>query len=181
MNESVDTLNTRLTTLYGRSPDGRPIYRLVYSTTQLEKRWGEFEDYYGKIFLRRFSGVREVPKYPYCKDRWVLEVLLPVYNPEIYQSDLYGSYEPLWVFQDKNGNFLQPIWKAVELIIVWNHNKPEKKNDVQIESEHQAQLEREEAEEFEKIDNQVPYIADKLHEGEAITVPKEYDNGGNKD
>jgi len=177
MNESVDTLNKRLTTLYGRNSDGRPVYRLVFSTSQVEKRRGEFEDYYGKIFLRRFVGVREVPKYPYCMDRWVLEILLPIYNPEVFGSEVYGSYEPLWVFQDKDGNFLQPIWLAIETIINWNRNLI-KKSPSDFEAEEQKELEKQEAEEFEKLDNAVPALVSQLHSKEAIVVPKEYDNGG---
>lgn len=175
MNESVDTLNLRLSDLYGRSAEGRPYYRLVFSTSQTEKRRGEFEDYYGKIFLRRFVGVREVPKYSYAKDRWILEVLLPIKNSEIFGSEYFGSYEPLWVFQDKDGNFLQPNWKVIEIIIHWNHNR-EVKSPADMERDEEAWYAKQEQQEFERLDDEMPTVVSKLASREGITVPKEYKN-----
>lgn len=175
MSESVDILNKRLVEYYGRSPAGLPLYRLVFSDSQTEKRLGEFEEFSGKIFLRRFFGVREVPKYSYIKGRWILEVWLPISNPEIYNSEYNGSYEPVWVFQDANGNHQQPIWKAIQLLISWNENKI-RKDAKMIETEEREELERQEQEDFEKLDDQMPSLVSKLASKEAISVPKEYNN-----
>lgn len=175
MSESVDTLNKRLAEYYGRSPAGLPIYRLVFSDSQTEKRRGEFEEFLGKIFLRRVFGVREVPKYPYVKGRWILEVWLPISHPEIYNSEYNGSYEPLWVFQDINGNHQQPIWKAIQLLISWNENKV-RKDAKMVEAEEEEERQRQEQKDFEILDNQMPSLVSKLASKEAVSVPKEYKN-----
>ena len=110
----------------GRSLDGRPIWRIVWSTSQREMRRGKFSDYYGKIFLREVEEVRNVPKYWYNPDRWVLERLtfLPP-NAAIHkellsqtssldiQTPVYnGTYEPIYVFEDKDKNPL-PLHELV--------------------------------------------------------------------
>lgn len=115
----------------GRSLDGRPIWRIVWSTSQREMRRGKFSDFYGSIFLREVEEVRNVPKYWYSKDRWVLERLtyLPP-NASIHhelisqtstldiQAPVYnGTYEPIYVFEDKDRNPLPLHELVVEAIM----------------------------------------------------------------
>lgn len=109
----------------GRTLDGRPVWRIVWSTSQREMRRGKFSDYYGQIFLREVEEVRSVPKYWATPDRWILERLtfLPP-NAAIHQelisqgtldiqAPVYnGTYEPIYVFQDKDQNPL-PIHEFV--------------------------------------------------------------------
>ena len=113
--ESIDTINNRLKDRMGMFNDGRPKFRLVNANTQTETRFGEWNDFYGHIFLRSWKGVREVPKYPQFKDKWILEQLVP--NPH---HDVYGvlmTYEPFYVFQDKDGNPLAPEWNVIQFIL----------------------------------------------------------------
>ncbi len=114
----------------GKSLDGRPVWRIVWSTSQREYRRGKFSDFYGNIFLREVEEVRNVPKYWYCPDRWVLERLtfLPpnaaIHEELITQSsfDIYqpvrnGTYEPIYVFQDKEKNPLPLHELVIEAIL----------------------------------------------------------------
>lgn len=115
----------------GRSLDGRPIWRIVWSTSQREMRRGKFSDYYGTIFLREVEEVRSVPKYWYNPDRWVLERLtfLPP-NAAIHkellsqtstldiQAPVYnGTYEPIYVFEDKDKNPLPLVEFVLDAIM----------------------------------------------------------------
>lgn len=103
----------------GNNPFNQPLWRLVWSDWQVEKRRGIFRVHVGSLFLREEVGVREVPKYWNIKERWILERWFSgeqVYNPEIPES-ISGSYEPVWVFQDKHGSYLPPIEKAIDIII----------------------------------------------------------------
>lgn len=114
--ESIETINQRLLDYYGRFEfTDRPNYRVVWSTNQSEKRWTE---YTREGFLLPYREVRELPKYRQTyPDRWILEKCLPVYP--FMETDLVEdySYEPLWVFQDVNGNQLPVIWQGIELIL----------------------------------------------------------------
>jgi hypothetical protein len=114
----------------GRSLDGRPIWRISWSTSQREKRLGKFSDFYGSIFLREVQEVREVPKYWHNPDRWVLERLcfLPpnaaIHREIVAQLDLditkptvNGSYEPIYFFQDKQGRELPVTEWALEAVM----------------------------------------------------------------
>jgi len=115
----MEHINSFLTN-FGTTLNGTPHWRLVWSDDQLEYRKGVFNEFYGDVFLRTIKGTREVRKYNYIKERWILERYFPPemsYNPEIPTS-VFGNYEPVYVFEDKNGNFLQPTLKVVEFIVV---------------------------------------------------------------
>jgi hypothetical protein len=100
----VEILNQYLKA-HGVNDFGQPLYRVVWSDFQLEHRRGVFRDFIGKIFLREFVGVKEVPKYNFIKERWILERWFPpsmAWHPELPDSS-QGNYEPLYVFQDRLG------------------------------------------------------------------------------
>lgn len=104
----------------GTTLRGEPLLRLVWSTDQTEIRLGTFNDFYGHIFVRTVREVRMVHKYPYLRDRWVLEMWIPPAalqgNPELVNSH-EGSYEPIYVFEDAKGQYLEPNFRVVELIV----------------------------------------------------------------
>jgi hypothetical protein len=123
-------LNTKLEER-GRTLDGRPIWRLTWSTSQREKRKGKFSDYYGNIFLREVEQVREVPKYWNNPNRWVLErlcflppnasihreVLSQTSDLDIFSPTMNGTYEPIYFFQDGLGNPLPVTQSALDAIM----------------------------------------------------------------
>ena len=103
--ETIVNLNQRLSDYYGLFESGQPNYRIIWSTDEYEIR------------LTDNKGFQEVPKYMYARDRFILEKLIP--TPELNSNELISrlTYEPLWVFEDRHGNPLSPIWQAIEMII----------------------------------------------------------------
>jgi len=87
----------------------------------MEKRYGTFDDFLPgtQIFLRTVTETREVPKYrQWIHNKHILERLVLV--PEFQQHELPSSkvsYEPLWVFEDRVGNYLPPRLDAAKFII----------------------------------------------------------------
>jgi hypothetical protein len=166
-------INRKLSERYGLDLDGQPKYRVVWSTDQVETRVGRFEDFVGDILIRTYSGARECKKYSYCPDRWILESRVATNNPELVSK---MSYEPLWIFQDKQGNFLPLSWPAIEIIVQTVINRPEYK------PRSEAQDDYEEREDFAKhvkknLDH-INAVADsdelkKVRLGETIYNPKE--------
>ena len=116
MSESITVLNKRLVERFGLSIDGRPNFRIVFSDTQYEKRYGTFEVYVGPLFLREETCLKEVQKYPYIQGKHVLEELKYGDFPD--QPFVTSSYEPLWTFMDKDRNALYPVWDAVEIVVI---------------------------------------------------------------
>lgn len=116
--ESIDVINQRLVDYFGKFDD-KPKWRIVFSEDQYENRLGTYNDYTREgIFLREVTEVRLVPKYKqWIHKKWVLEKLVEV--PEVCQDEILSrlSYEPIWVFEDKKGNPLPPIWIAIEYLI----------------------------------------------------------------
>jgi len=104
----------------GKTLDGRPLWRLSWSETQLEKRRGTFNEFTESgIFIRTFVGVKETPKYPYIQNRWILERYVSPeqgYTAELPESRS-GTYEPFYVFEDSKRNMLPVTLKAVEFIV----------------------------------------------------------------
>lgn len=121
--DSLEVINERLALYYGSELDGRPRYRVVWSTTEIERRFGEFNEFYGSIFLRKCVGIQDVKKYPFDQDRWILEKLFYIKNPEII-SEKPGSYEPLLILKDRFGGYLPLAWKAVDLAVKFAEEKP---------------------------------------------------------
>lgn len=156
--ENLNILNARLKDKYGLLGD-IPKYRLVWSTTELEKRYGKFNDFYGDILVRSVAEVRELPKYPSYKDRWILEVV----SPALGSDDIinHSGYEPLFVF-DNDGKFLEPVWRAIEFI-VHRANTPIKKSAADLD------LDEQKAEEAE-----TKYFYDYLTDQETIGIKEGY-------
>ena len=112
--EAISAINKRLLDHYGRFEDGRANWRVVWSDDQLEKRWVTSTD---EGFLLNSPMIAEVPKYSYIQHRYILEHLMPVGN--FIESDLVDktSYEPLYTFEDNQGNPLPVIWDAIFLLV----------------------------------------------------------------
>lgn len=119
--EKIEWINQQLISHFGIDSDGGgAIWRVVFSDDQIEKRFGEFTDFTeGGLFIRTVKETREVPKYrQWVQQKFILERLVIV--PDINMIELpttKKSYEPIWVFQDKNDNYLPPLFRACKLII----------------------------------------------------------------
>lgn len=118
----IEAINRKLKER-GRSLDGRPILRIVFSDEQLEKRVGTFTDWYGHILIRQeYKALRECKKYGYIAGKWVLERLTFLDpNNAIVKDELVdarnGTYEPLYVFQDKDQQPLPVNWRIIEKML----------------------------------------------------------------
>lgn len=147
----AESINDKLELYYGRELDGRPRYRVVWSTNLTERRVGEFNEFYGSIYLRTTIGVKEVPKYPYDRDRWILEKLFYVKNKEIL-AEKPGSYEPVYVFKGPSGEFLPLAWKVVDMIVGFAEARPVgiKLTDKDWSAQEQQEIDKE-TEYFEDV------------------------------
>lgn len=109
-------LNRQLESRFGvESNLIKPMWRVSWSNDQYEKRITDRTDA-GIILLT--PEVRELPKYQWCKNRWMLENLCVV--PDFQQAELAGqkvSYECIWFFEGKDGETILPTLEACEFII----------------------------------------------------------------
>lgn len=116
MAEKIETINQFLRDNYGiDTDDSIPIFRVVWSEDQFEKRLTKFNDN-GTELLH--PEVRTVPKYSYLKDVYVLERRVLV--PEVNREELAGlqkSYEPLWNFKQEDGTPIPPSIQGCKFII----------------------------------------------------------------
>ena len=119
-NSEVRRINKELK-VYGSNLQGKPIFRVVFSNDQIEKRRAArnvFSDS-GQIFLRREVGVFELPKYPWIVNKWILERWYPAektYHPDIISSR-EGDYVCIYVYQDGDGNYLSPLLKVAQIVV----------------------------------------------------------------
>lgn len=152
--EQLDIINTRLKDTYGYDFN-KPKFRLVWSTTELEKRLGKFNDFHSGIFIREVEEVREVPKYPAFPNRWVLEVSACIH------SDImdHNGYEPLYVF-DNNGRALEPVWRAIAYIV-----------NMALNPIHRSASDLDAAEEV-RMEEERKYYLDFLNDQETIGIAR---------
>lgn len=121
--ENFKIINRKLQEKYGTDLSKRPMYRIVQNSKSLtEKRQGTVDHYAGDIYISSTTGIHELPKYSYIEDGfWILEQLFLTTNPELVQS---WSYEPLWVFKDKEGNYQAPVLNACLFVIEASRRGP---------------------------------------------------------
>lgn len=119
-NSVVDFINDELK-IYGSNIYGDPLFRVVFSDDQTERREGIYTDYHGDIYLRTVREIREVRKYPWIKEKWILERWADgklAYHPSLIIEDSKdGVYVCVYVFQDKYRNYLPPLLKVCQIVI----------------------------------------------------------------
>lgn len=114
--EPIELINRKLADYYGITDAGNPIWRVVWSDDQREKKLSKFTPEGLELIHPK---VMEFKKYPYIKERWVLERLVVV--PIQQQKELpvgIISYEPMWQFCVANtGEYAPPTIAAAKFIV----------------------------------------------------------------
>jgi len=190
LNRDVEEINRQLIDFYGvDTVTGQAMWRVVWSEDQFEHRYGTYDDYTSSgIYLRTVTEVRYVKKYPWIRDRYVLEDLVVI--PEINAGDLPAtkmSYEPKYPFQTKNGSYAPPTILAARWVIDcilavkgkgtlsrYKDKIDEMKVSSTTAKEYYA-MRNEELNELEKelFGNETD-TGDAMAHGEAIIVPRNY-------
>ncbi len=113
-------INDSLRGEFGTNPSGQQYWRVSWSNKQVEFRKRTYEEHYHGIYLRTITAIEECPKYPLIKERWIIERWIapdPIYTDEIVSAKEAGSYECIYVFQDKDRNYL-PLNLTVAVIVI---------------------------------------------------------------
>jgi|SRR5215204_5806860 len=184
LTEPVESINRQLVDQFGiDSISGLPIWRIIFSEDEFEKRHGTYDDISpAGIYIRTVTEVRLVPKYrQYIHQKYVLERLSII--PEINAADLPAeklSYEPLYVFEDKKGNYLPPHFVAAKFIIdtvyaAQGKSSLRKYVDEEANNPLEATEARIKALEEELFGNE-SNVTDSLRYGDGIVVPSPQEN-----
>lgn len=173
---SKDEINIKLIDTYGLDISGQPRYRVVWSNDETEVRVGTFNEFYGDIFVRTTSGAKQVPKYNYLDNRWILEVLIPTNNPELLTK---MSYEPLYVFENRKREYLPLNWDAITAVIntIQNRERKPAKTEKQEWDDETADFEREKKRNLDYL-NAIgrTNLQQKFQDGTAVVNPLEKKN-----
>ena len=170
----IEEVNKKIKELYGRITDDKPIFRVVWSADQYEDRFGEYNDFYGEIFLRTYVGVRRVLKYQEDPPSYVLERLIPNTSEDLPMTKL--SYEPLYFF--KNGDKVLSVeWWAVEMVI-WTVLYGPKRAAELMNFRREKRNKRYEEDVLSFMENENPYIPGLLNDGAAVVNPWGKENFG---
>jgi|SRR5262245_31704513 len=114
---AVQQINRDLMELFGIDSDGGgAIWRVSWSNDQYEKR---LTDHTEKGVQLIHAEVRNMPKYSWIKDRWILERLCLV--PDVNVGDLPSerkSYECMWKFENAyTGEALPPNLQVAKFVV----------------------------------------------------------------
>jgi hypothetical protein len=169
LRESIESINKKLLEEFGTEFGKSPRFRVVWSEDQYEKRLTSFTD---EGFELLAPEVRELPKYKqWIREKFILERLVPI----VGDTDLVTkvSYEPAWVFQDKNGNYLPPFFDGCKLVVEslmekMGHKGHAKYKDPNVSKEERLeQIKKVEAELFGNESD----VTDALAYGTGVVVP----------
>lgn len=166
----IALINDWLIDTYGKDLLGRAKFRIVWSTDHIEKRFGTFDEYTpsGAIYLRTWTGVKELPKYP--RNVWgecfILERVMDIPPDGVYGWD---HYEPLWSFirEDRKTTY-RPTWKSVNFLVQMILRGPQKTlqehwNDQLQEWDDEAKLF------YEIMEDDLPFKILQMKKGEGVT------------
>jgi len=148
--DSIEEINKKLAEEYGNDLVlNLPKYRLVWTTNQLEKRFGIFRVFTETgIFLREECEVKEVRKYPFSyEDMWVLEAIMSTTGNPYLEMVTSWSYEPVWIFGAANSD-RQPIWRAVRLLVrnhIYGDPNARTRSPSELEDEEASRMQKEKA------------------------------------
>lgn len=145
-----------------------PQYRLQWSDDDYELRLVLDGPHAGEV--------KSCRKYPFVHHRWMFQRWMP---PELMSSlDLpesnNGSYETLYVFQDKHGKALPLNQKVIEFMLYYIRRPASSMLVKSVINDEMLAMD----EKFDKyFDNEVETSSDVislLHSGEAIQVPSNF-------
>lgn len=128
----------------GLSITGQVLYRLVWSNSTFEHRYGIFNDFTSsELFIRQVKETRLVRKYNYINERWILEKWAPgnlTANRETPDA-MNGDYIPVYVFETKDGKYLAPTERALKFILDFMNGMVEKDREIPPELQEQKEIE----------------------------------------
>ena len=115
--QEIQEINEKLKRHFGIDTEsGQPIWRVSWSNDQYEKRLTEYTNEGLKLL---FPEVRELPKYQWCRDRWIIERLVLI--PDVHLSELptqRKSYECMQYFENAyTGDANKPSFEACKFIV----------------------------------------------------------------
>ena len=172
LTETIESINRQLQDLYGiDTATGVPLWRIAWSDDQFEKRLMEYTPSGMQLCL---PEVMEVRKYSYVQHKYILERLVVV--PDPYKAELAGeqfSYEPMWVFEDKDHNYLPPRLDASKFIIDTVYAAMGKKSLAKYIEKLEDSDQRVEKLQEELFGNETA-VGDALAYKEGVSVPSNY-------
>ena len=115
--QEVQIINRQLVNHFGiDTTSEKPMWRVSWSNDQYEKRLTDRSDS-GLLLLN--PEVRELPKYQWVKDKWILERLVLI--PESDRKELpteRQSYECMWIFEHaKTQEALPPNFIVAKFVV----------------------------------------------------------------
>jgi hypothetical protein len=179
LTEKIDTINQQLINFFGiDTVTGLPIWRVVWSEDQFEKRLMEYTD--GGIALLT-PEYREVPKYrQWVQQKYVLENLVVVPTQHLNELTSQLSYEPIFVFQDAKNNYLPPKIEVAKLVVDTIYAAKGKSSMAKYKDpdanpeEHKKKIDAI----YEELYGNETDTGTSMAHGEAIVVPHNYHNNG---
>lgn len=157
---------------FGRNYKNEPIFRLVWSTDQLENRYGTYNEFYNDVFLRTVQKTKLVPKYPYTKDRWIIERWADGshFNSIELPDCKNGGYESIYVFEGPQKEYLEPILIVVQMVM-YTFMHPRERGQIIADAKEEAlRLDKELEQNIADLFDENYPIADKIHHGESVFI-----------
>jgi hypothetical protein len=178
LTEPIESINKQLRDQFGLDSDtGRPMFRVVWSEDQFEIRMTDKTD----TGIQLLSPIlKELPKYrQWIKEKYVLERLVIVPEPdrkELPTSIL--SYEPLWVFKNKEDGYVPPAFWACKFVIDTLYAALGKQSLVRYVDEEMKNPQEVKEKRINKLEEELfgdeSFLLGRTITGEASAMPQSY-------
>lgn len=177
--EELKAINKYLLDTYGKALDGKPKFRVIWSDDHTEARLG----LHGPN--AEVETVKEVPKYNFFRERFVLEAYTLAFEGIFGAAIRHAkgivrrgdNYEPLRVFQTREGNFLEPDREVCKIVcdsFVALINRPagQRLTKKQATAQDVQEMRAETQKFFELLSADDSDLIHKFRDGEAVLVHK---------
>ena len=168
-------VNELLLSKYGKAIDrDLPKFRVVRAEEEVERRLGDFGilDVFGRPVATE-ACIRTVQKYPFLGPCWVLEIYDGVPDDTVRDAvQAAYTYEPLYVFLDKNEEPLELSWLPIEMVITFYFEAKEKGRkltDAEIQELEAKSIKKEQEQVFEELGGKYS-IADALLHKQGVAI-----------
>lgn len=170
--ESIESINRQLRDLFGLDTvTDQSLWRVVWSDDQFENRLMEYTPSGFQLLLPEVIQVR---KYSYVHHRYVLERLVVVPVPDKQElADVHLSYEPMWVFQNEQKEYLPPRMDACKFIVDTVYAAMGKRSLRKYVENDEGKEKRAEKLHDELFGNETS-VGDALAYKEGVVVPQNY-------
>lgn len=167
--EVATQINKDLIRDFGYFESRIPLFRLILACKNLtEVRSGEFNEFYGDMFLRTTIGTMRTEKYNYLDNIWILERQYGTNDPSVKEGD---GYEPVYTFKNMKTEERLPLRYDICKVAALSSLVVKPKKNAKMLALEEAELKRKRFDRrMDILSQETSFMSNSFHWNEAVIL-----------